>query len=209
LIDGYNLLMRWRRGGIRSGPGNLERARDALVAWLERRLVDQQATIVFDAPGSARKSDAVRRAGPLQIVFAVDARSADEWILSECRKPNAATTTVVTNDWSIQAAARRAGARVLSTDDFLLDLCSPAKSPAASTRQATARPEKPELSPEESTRLRDEWASSTERVDRRPCDGPSSPNAEPNGPAEREKVDFEVFYRDMRAADVRDDEDGF
>lgn len=208
LIDGYNLLMRWRRGRIRSGPGNLARAREALVAWLERRVADEEATIVFDAPESTRRDAAILRAGRLQVVFAVDARSADEWIIAECGRANAGTTTVVTNDWSIQAAARRAGVSVVSSDEFLSALRSPTK-PAAAP-QTAAKSDKPELSPEESARLRDEWtASSTERVARRrPCDEPSSPSAKPNDRAESEKNDLDVFYRDMRTADFRNDEDG-
>jgi len=124
IIDGYNLLLRWRRGGLKPGPGNLERAREALIAWIARHAGDPaRVTIVFDASRTPRIGLADSQVMGVRVVFSEGYASADDWIIKECQsRPRHQQLAIVSSDREIQLAARRAKAEVISADSFIADL---------------------------------------------------------------------------------------
>lgn len=124
IIDGYNLLLRWRRGGLKPGPGNLERAREALIAWIARHVDDpSRITIVFDASRTPRIGLADSQVMGVRVVFSEGYASADDWIIKECQsRPRHRQLAIVSSDREIQLAARRAKAEVISADSFIADL---------------------------------------------------------------------------------------
>jgi predicted RNA-binding protein with PIN domain len=211
LIDGYNLLLRWHRGRLRAGPGNLERARDALVAWIGRHLPpDDSATIVFDTPRSAPTRNDTAVAGRVRIVFAVGYDSADEWIIEKCADSPAAI--IISSDWQIQAAARRSNVGVLSSDEFLALLSEGTAKKQGVERTTNERKpssesesEKPAvpLTPEELEELR-AFMALPEKEPAAPPPAPPSgivpPRRRPNA-----EDDLEDFYRKMREAEQQED----
>lgn len=186
---------------MRRGPGNLERARNALVGWIERRLPEgDSATVVFDASKAARGTKDASSAGRIRVVFATGYDSADEWIIDECsQSPDGA---VVSNDGQIQAAARRSRVEVVSSDEFVARL-----SQEVSAQPSSIKPreegatqgcdlEKPAvaLTPDEIEELRAFTAASDE-----PEAAPIRPSR--IGPARsrpKPDADLEDFYRTMR-----------
>lgn len=124
IIDGYNLLLRWRRGGLKPGPGNLERAREALIAWIARHADDpSRITIVFDASRTPRIGLADSQVMGIRVVFSEGYASADDWIIKECQsRLRHRQLAIVSSDREIQLAARRAKAEVISADSFIADL---------------------------------------------------------------------------------------
>ncbi len=57
MIDGYNLLHAAGLARRRYGPGQLERCRAQLLAWLAKHLTDgerERTTVVFDAAEAPR-----------------------------------------------------------------------------------------------------------------------------------------------------------
>ena len=124
IIDGYNLLLRWRRGGLKPGPGNLERAREALVTWISRRSEDpSRITIVFDASRTPRAGLADSHMHGIRVVFSEGYASADDWIIKECQtRPRDRHLAIVSSDREIQLAARRAKAEIISADSFISEL---------------------------------------------------------------------------------------
>jgi predicted RNA-binding protein with PIN domain len=122
LIDGYNVLLRWRRGGIQRGPGNLEAARDAFVHWIARRAENPgQYAVVFDASSTPRTGLVETHVGGVRVIFAEGYASADEYIIAACQGRPKPTSdhVVVTADRSIQMSARRCHWLVESADEFL------------------------------------------------------------------------------------------
>lgn len=115
IIDGHNLIGAMKE--IRLDDPNDEAL---LVAELKRfcARTRRQVTLYFDrgAPARPGPSDA----GGLSIRFVRPPRSADQAILQHLvrLKGAARNWTVVSSDLEIQASARRAGASVLSSEDF-------------------------------------------------------------------------------------------
>lgn len=209
LIDGYNLLLRWHRGRLRAGPGNLERARHALVTWLDRHLPsDDTATIIFDTPRTTPSRSDTISAGRVRIVFATAYNSADEWIIEKCTESPAAT--VVSSDWQIQTAARRSHVEVLSSDEFLGLLSEGTakrhdREPTTKKPRPTSESEKPAvaLTPEELEELR-AFTAFPEKEPAAPPPSPS-PGIVPPRRQPQSDADLEDFYRKMREAEQEED----
>lgn len=122
LIDGYNFLWAWSRGKMRPGPGNSERARAALVAFVAARIVPpDSATVVFDATLDAfakSQPDTFDSKG-VHVRFSVGYPNADELIRELCRKHSfPKQLVVVSNDLEVQKHARRRKAQTMSCADF-------------------------------------------------------------------------------------------
>jgi hypothetical protein len=115
LIDGHNLIGALPAISL-SDPEDEERLMRLLARYFQR--TGTRAHVYFDrrAPG-ARK--AFRR-GPLQVHFIAAPRTADQAISAHLQrlKGEARNYTVVSSDRAVRAAAARAGARILSSQDF-------------------------------------------------------------------------------------------
>lgn len=159
LIDGYNLL---HAAGIfppDGAPGTLQRAREALVDYLCRRLPADEAartTIVFDArhapPGLPRE----RQRGGITLLFAPRDRSADELLGELIRQDSAPRRlTVVSSDHQVQRSAKRRGARAVDSDRWCDELvrfdsgmAEHAGRPPSDEPDEPAKPEQPLSDPE-------------------------------------------------------------
>jgi predicted RNA-binding protein with PIN domain len=151
LIDGHNLI-----GAM---PGHRLADPDdeaALIAVLQRYFAASGtgATVYFDrrAPGRADPP----RMGRLTIHFVAASSSADRAIRAHLDRlrGEARNWTVVSSDGEVAAAARRAGARTLTSASFLRQLDGP------STQGPSAeKPESPLTSEENAALLREFEAS--------------------------------------------------
>jgi hypothetical protein len=126
LIDGYNLLNAAGIVSNRPGPGNLERARQALLNTLVESLPPEEVaktTVVFDASespwGVAKQS--VHRG--ITVQFAAKAEDADtviERLIAAESAPK--RLTVVSSDHRIQRAAKRRRAIAVDSDVWFSQL---------------------------------------------------------------------------------------
>ena len=139
IIDGHNLIPKLPGLSLRDADDEMR-----LVEWLQRYCArhNTRAEVYFDraAAGNAGR----RRFGAVTAVFVRTGRTADEAIAARLQTlgRSAANWTVVSSDRAVQRAARWAGARVRSAEDFARAL--------QALSSAKAAPEKPEaLSPEE------------------------------------------------------------
>ena len=151
LIDGYNLL--WSASPIswKDGPGNLERARNALLSWIARRAQDpSQITIVFDAgPEAPRHGPIHARAFGIHVLFAKDHPDADELIGELCRRCSAPSRmVVVSDDHEVRRFAKRRRAQTMHCQEYVAQLES-------RRILRTVEPEKPDrANPTEEARWR-------------------------------------------------------
>lgn len=121
LIDGYNVI---RRDPTLAGAEreSLARGRQALLRLLARvaATCSEEFLVVFDG---ARRSGGDPSGGRVQVVFSQPPDRADD-VLIRLAARWAEAAVVVTSDRTIQTAARRARAAVLSADRFLDELSS-------------------------------------------------------------------------------------
>ena len=128
LIDGYNLLNATCIAPGGPGPGNLERARQALLNTLVESLPAEEVvrtTVVCDASespwGVAKEMD---HRG-ICVKFAArddDADSVIERLIAADSAPK--RLTVVSSDHRLQRAAKRRRAKVLTADAWLRQLAT-------------------------------------------------------------------------------------
>jgi predicted RNA-binding protein with PIN domain len=126
IVDGYNVLLRWRRGTLKRGPGNIERAREALAKWVARRVDDpSRVTLVFDAGRGNRAGLVESRLDGVRILFAEGLASADDWIARECdARRHDKNLVIISNDRAVQLAARQARVEFQSADQWIERLTS-------------------------------------------------------------------------------------
>ncbi len=131
LIDGHNLIGAMADISL-ADPQDEERLLRRLAAYFHR--AGTRAHVYFDrrAPG-ARKTF---RHGPLEVHFVASPRTADQAIARHLQRlgREAGNWTVVSTDHAVRAAARKAGARLLTSQAFASRLSQSA---------ATAGMEKP------------------------------------------------------------------
>jgi len=134
LIDGHNLIAQ-TPGLHLSDPDDEMRLVSSLLPFCQRRRA--RVTVYFDRgrPGS----EASLSSGSLKVHFVTPPGTADQAICAHLARlrGEARNWVVVSSDREVQAAARAAGARVVSSREFAREL------QAAPARQA----EKPETSP--------------------------------------------------------------
>lgn len=117
IVDGHNLIGAMREIHLED-PDD-----EALLISRLRRFCARTrrgVTVYFDRGAPTRH--APRDAGGLSIRFVRPPRSADQAIMQHLSrlKGTARNWTVVSSDQEVQTSARRAGARVLSSDAFAL-----------------------------------------------------------------------------------------
>jgi predicted RNA-binding protein with PIN domain len=126
IIDGYNLLHAAGFARRRYGPGQLERCRAQLLAYLAKRLTDaerERATVVFDAaeapPGLPRQFTA---AG-ITVRFAAPGKDADDTI-EELIAAHSAPRQIwlVSSDHRLQRSARKRRGTFVDSEEFVQEL---------------------------------------------------------------------------------------
>ncbi len=126
LIDGYNLLHATSIFGQGTTAGTLRGSREALLAFLVRRLPSKllkTTTIVFDAASAPPGLPDRYEVQGLGIRFArgfADADSLLEQLIEECQAPKA--LLVVSGDHRVQRAARARGAKYLDSETWFTEL---------------------------------------------------------------------------------------
>ena len=125
-IDGYNLMHAAGLARQTYGPGDLERARDRLLAQL-KNLLDlaerRKTVVVFDAKESPGFLGSRITRHELTVVFpdrGVEADSVLEQLIREHTAPT--RLKVVSSDHRIQVAAKRRKALPIDSDRFLARL---------------------------------------------------------------------------------------
>jgi uncharacterized protein len=138
LIDGYNLLHATSIFGQGAAAGTLRGSREALLAFLVRRLPSKllkATTIVFDAASAPLGLPDRYELQGLNVRFAREFADADallERLIEECRAPK--SLLVVSGDHRVQRAARSRGAKYLDSETWFTELRR--QSPIASAAPA-------------------------------------------------------------------------
>ena len=116
VVDGYNLIRRDPDLSARESL-TLETGRTALLhrlAPVARRLGDE-FTVVFDG---ARREGADPSGGQIRVMFSRPPESADDVVIRLAGQWREGVV-IVSSDRTVQTAARRAGATVLSSEQFM------------------------------------------------------------------------------------------
>ncbi|MFH1022698.1 MAG: NYN domain-containing protein [Planctomycetota bacterium] len=125
IVDGYNLLHACDRAARRLEEESLEAAREELLGLLADYSAGggRRVVIVFDGPEDGDLPSGPSRPRGLRVVFSRGGRSADDEIahLVE-RHPRPAEIAVASSDRAVQRQAKRLGAAVYSSDEFLREV---------------------------------------------------------------------------------------
>lgn len=145
LIDGYNLLHAAGLARASYGPGDLGRARTALLLRVAEGLDDperERTTVVFDAADPPPDAERRFRFREVTVLFAVDGGEADALIEELIRRhPSPRQLRVVSDDIRLQKAAKRRGSQAVKSDAFLRRLrrqAEPSKPSDQTTENAAA-----------------------------------------------------------------------
>ncbi len=146
IIDGYNLLNAVGILSGASGPGNLQRARGALLNFIATSLpLDQRkrTAVIFDAgPEAPRGLPRIVSDREMTIHFASQYDDADalveELILADSAPRS---LTVVSSDHRIQRAAKRRRARSVDSDRWYVEILHSRQNQA----NRDSLPDKPQL----------------------------------------------------------------
>jgi predicted RNA-binding protein with PIN domain len=145
LIDGYNLLHAAGLARASYGPGDLERARTALLLRVAEGLNDperERTTVVFDAADPPPDAEHRFRFREIAVLFAVEGGEADALIEELIRRhPSPRQLRVVSDDIRLQKAAKRRGSQAVNSDAFLRRLkrqAEPTRSPGRASEDAGA-----------------------------------------------------------------------
>lgn len=143
LIDGHNLIARLPALSL-ADPGDEIKLIRLLARWRWRHQ-SPPVTVVFDpgdvavyGPRRTRQSGITVQYAP----FGSDADTVLKRLIEASRQP--AQLTVVTSDGEILAAARQAGARAISAEEFAGELIPPAAPQADAPREQPLSPEEVE-----------------------------------------------------------------
>lgn len=126
IIDGYNLLHAAGFARDKYGPGQLERCRAHLLAWLSKHLTAaerERATVVFDAakapPGLPRHF----AAAGITVRFAAPGKDADDTIEELIAAHSAPRQIrVISSDHRLQQGAQRRRGAFCDSEDFVQEL---------------------------------------------------------------------------------------
>jgi hypothetical protein len=119
LIDGHNLIGRLPDIHLEDRDDEAQ-----LVSRLQGYAgrTGKRVTVVFDRGLPGGRSEALS-GGRVEVVFAPTGRNADRVLIGRIRRSrNPAGLIVVSSDREVIGAARRAGARVIHSEDFVREL---------------------------------------------------------------------------------------
>ena len=161
IIDGYNIVYALGLLNPKGGEGRLEAARSHLLRYLGESFGDRSArvTVVFDAKRAPRGAQREQIVSGLNVVYASDEKSADDWIetaIEQAREPR--KLVVISNDTRVQEAARRRGAQAWSDQDLLNDFDS-AQKKSRPTPEPQPEDRPGPTTPEETQHWVDEFSS--------------------------------------------------
>jgi predicted RNA-binding protein with PIN domain len=144
IIDGYNLLHEAGILGAATGPGNLERARLALLNFLAESLTPreiQHTTVVFDAKDAPWGAKSTVDHRGITVLFAARWPDAD-CLIEELIRDNSAPKrlTVVSSDNRLQRAAARRKAKAVDSELWYSQLVQERN---ARRQKVPAAPERP------------------------------------------------------------------
>lgn len=119
IIDGYNLLLRSRKGGALA-ESELERMRDGLIHQMAAYAVNRSiaATIVFDGRQGI-PAQAAPPGGRVKVIYSRPPENADALIkrlVQAARQPR--DITVVTSDQPLARFVRSCGSQQLSSEEW-------------------------------------------------------------------------------------------
>jgi predicted RNA-binding protein with PIN domain len=146
LIDGYNLLHASGIIGRGSGPGGLERSRQALLGFLAASLdrdLRQRTTVVFDAKDSPPGLERITQYEDITVCYAAAHAEADDLIeelIRTCSAPR--SLTVVSSDHRVQQAARRRRATAIDSRSWFEQVQRQRKTPPP-RRPGESKPQAP------------------------------------------------------------------
>jgi uncharacterized protein len=126
MIDGYNLLHAAGLARRRYGPGQLERCRAQLLAWLSKHLADserERTTVVFDAAEAPPGLPRLLTAAGITIRFAAPGKDADDTI-EELVAAHSAPRQIrlVSSDHRLQRCVQKRRGTFLDSEDFVQEL---------------------------------------------------------------------------------------
>ncbi len=127
IIDGYNLLHQVFSARKLSAPGNLERARQELLARLAKHLTSDlrdRTMVIFDSSWDVETLDRDRYVHHgLKVLFSTDFETADQMIVNLLMCSSAPQQMlVVSSDREVQEAARQRGSSYINCLDWLDEL---------------------------------------------------------------------------------------
>ena len=117
IIDGYNLI------STLSAPDNfsmdMEAERDELLHRLEvyRRVKRVKITVVFDGTGTGNLRRGSEKYKSIKVIFSRGGEEADA-IIKDMAREGGTGLTIVTSDRDVADSAERAGAVVISSQEF-------------------------------------------------------------------------------------------
>jgi uncharacterized protein len=126
IIDGYNLLHAAGLARRRYGPGQLERCRAQLLAWLAKHLTDaerERATVVFDAADAPPNLPRQLTAGGMTVRFAMPGKDADDTI-EELIAGHSAPRQIrlISSDHRLQRSVQKRRGAFIDSEDFVGEL---------------------------------------------------------------------------------------
>jgi predicted RNA-binding protein with PIN domain len=126
IIDGYNLLHAAGLARRRYGPGQLERCRAQLLAYLAKHLTDaerERATVVFDAAEAPAGLPRQLTAAGITVRFAAPGKDADDTI-EELIAAHSAPRQIrlVSSDHRLQRSAQKRRGIFTDSEDFVEEL---------------------------------------------------------------------------------------
>ncbi len=143
LIDGYNVMYAGGLLGKRFGPDGFRKARSRFLADVAGTLGPVEAyltTVVFDASVAHDDRPTVTRHNGIEVIYAVNDENADariEELISKHSSPK--LLTVVSSDLRVRTAASRRKTKLMTADQFWVDL--------ATRKQILAHPKSPPVEP--------------------------------------------------------------
>lgn len=126
ILDGYNVMHAAGMVQFRSGPGQLQAAREVLLHYIADCLTEtevQRTHVVFDAVNAPHGLPRVYKVKGISVQFADPGGDADSVIEELIRDHSAPRQVrVVSSDHRIQKAARRRRCRFVDSEDWLARL---------------------------------------------------------------------------------------
>jgi uncharacterized protein len=126
IIDGYNLLHAAGLARRRYGPGQLERCRAQLLAYLANHLTDaerERATVVFDAAAAPPGLPRQLTAAEMVVRFAAPGKEADDTI-EELVAAHSAPRQIrlISSDHRLQRSVQKRRGAFTDSEDFVQEL---------------------------------------------------------------------------------------
>ncbi len=166
ILDGYNVLHAAGLARMQYGPGDLERARQRLLALLANKLrADERTrcTVVFDAQQAPPDAATAANHHGLAVRFAPAGQDADTVIEQLIAShPASRRLIVVSSDHRLHHAAKRRSAKPVDSETFLAELD---RRESISPLKETTEESPAKAPPRRGTKRDDEWLKEFGEID--------------------------------------------